>query len=117
MIRPLINWARACYLNQSLSRPRNPTSTLHEVLRIQATSFVEESIWSAGLGLKGQIDASLRVQPLHPSLLAACCPEEGQVSDDALNRPACDSVLIPFELKTGRRSKSLELLHKAQVRL
>ena len=117
MVRPVVDWARACYLNEPL--PRNPKSELHKVLRIQSTTFIEESIWSVGLGIKGQIDASLRVQPLQPELRDACVPTQSSgtsQADGAHNRLlGHTTVLVPFELKTGKRNQETELRHKAQV--
>lgn len=115
----MVEWARACYLNQPLER--RPNSALHQTLKIEATSRVEENIWSAGLGLRGQIDASLRVHPLEPDFRKACLPSQQEPLDDGKNQPAVSVpdpglVLVPLELKTGRRTKDLELRHKAQVR-
>ena len=118
LIRPIVDWARLHYLpdasgpqQQQYQQQQQQQQQQAPVVLVERTEGVEENIWSAGLGLKGMIDATLLAAPVDPSLR----PQQQQ-GGAAVNAAAA-AGLFPLELKSGSNSAQLQLLHRAQVML
>ena len=76
---------------------------------MQEVVDIEESVWAPRLGLKGNVDASLRVgMSAQPQQAAMQNWLQGQ---QKAHPPAVHQSLVPFEFKTGKAHHS----HRAQV--
>ena len=64
---------------------------------------IEENIWSPMFGLKGKIDASIQVVLKTVN------------SNNAVSDAPTQTLVVPFELKTGKKSNVLS--HRAQTML
>lgn len=115
LIRPIVDWARLHYLPPQHQQPQPQPQQQAAVVHVERTEGVEENIWSAGLGLKGMIDATLLARPVDPSLRQQPPPQ--QAGTAAGSGAGAGSGLFPLELKSGSNSAQLQLLHRAQVML
>ena len=82
--------------------PGHNSLQLKPLVHVQDVPDIEENIWSPMFGLKGKIDATLRVRASGPWA-------SSQVQDEEL---------VPFELKTGKCQGHFgSVSHRAQVLL
>ena len=80
-----------------------------DALCTQEVLDIEESVWAPRLGLKGNVDASLRVgMSVQPQQAVMQNWLQGQQKPD---QTAIRQALVPFEFKTGKAHHS----HRAQV--
>lgn len=87
LIRPLVDWARRCYLRPKGSQfATNRQVNKKDFMEVHGAASIEESIWSASLGLKGKIDATLEV----PNAYYSCT---FKLSDRKMRLPSPTAVL------------------------
>ncbi len=111
LIRPLVEWTRLLYLPQAAMQQQQLQQQQQgggnkggnaPLVEVHNTENIEETIWSAAYGLKGNIDATLIGKPLDPGMRAQQQPHQQQ-------------QLFPLELKSGSSINETE--HRGQVML
>lgn len=100
------------HINITPIRDAGKWTSLDLLFGMQEVVDIEESVWAPRLGLKGNVDASLRVgMSVQPQQAAMQNWLQGGTAGQQWQGPAVQQALAPFEFKTGRAHHS----HRAQV--
>lgn len=101
LVAPVVTWLLQIHCRTSSRngpKPLNSSSIDHikDFVGVDGADGIEQAVWSVPLGIKGQLD-----------FVASGAKDFGGVSHP---------VLVPMELKTGKRHPSALVSHRAQVR-